>query len=385
LVEVAKIAGGGVIGILLALAILKFGLQRTWFGAADEATPDADAGQAAFAEAQQRARRSFARTPNPRPRPKHPAPAAEVKVQLQAEIDAAFAEQISRELPDDQQRNLARRMVQLADEARDRPDERFMLLVKAAELAIDAGDLHQVSFVIGVLDGEYQIDANQLTETWLLRFAESADEAHEIEALAANARPVIDRALAEDRYDNALTLAEATLTACQRPAGEKQRRFVQQGRDRIARIRDGWPEYQAARTTLIAAPEDPQANFIAGRWLCLEKDAWNGGLLYLAKGGEHPLAEAARLDRAVASGPVQPERSLEIADCWFDLAMADEAHRGCLGRAYFWYQSAQGALSGEQATHADQRLDAIFQEAAARGLVDPEDLSGAFRQGATRD
>jgi hypothetical protein len=365
LLEAAKIAGGGILGIALALVILKVGLKSGWFGAGQD-----DPANLGSSMPQSNRIERFPSLQNPpKPRRKHPAPSAEALADVKAEIDAAFADQLSAELTPEEKRNLARKIIRLAGDAGDRPEERFALLVKAAELSIEAGDLPFMESTAATLGAEYAIDQHELTENWLREFAELADEAPEIEALVAHAKLAISRAVAEDRYDDALALADATLAACQRPAGEKVREFVREGRDRIARLRDGWPLYQDARHTLQTAPDDPEANFIAGRWLCLEKDAWNGGLVFLAKGGDHPLAEAAREDRGVSSGPASPEVSLKIADRWFELAMAEEANRGCLGRAFHWYRSAQGALDGEQATHVEQRLDLIFQEAAIRGLM----------------
>jgi hypothetical protein len=355
------------LGIGLALIILKLGFSAGWFGRAesDEDIADLSSTQRGWSD-----RSSFTTlSPPPAPRRKHAAPSAKVVQKLRAEIDATFSGQLSGELPDEQKRDLARQIVKLADDARDLPDDRFCLLLKAGELAAESGDLVGMDSVVATLDGEYEIETSQLIERWLHRFAEVADEPQEIEILVAHARLAIDRAVAEDRYDDALALADASVAACRRPAGEKQRHYVEQGRERIARLRNGWPEYQEARRKLQTAPDDPEANFTVGRWLCLERDAWSSGLLYLAKGGEHPLAEAARLDRAVASASVQPEKSLEIADRWYDLAMADEADRGCLGRAFHWYRSAQGMLAGEDATHVEQRLAAIFQEAALRGMI----------------
>ena len=46
-------------------------------------------------------------------------------------------------------------------------------------------------------------------------------------------------------------------------------------RDRCRRLQHNAREVAAAKEKLAANPDDPEANLIVGRFLCLEKDNWS--------------------------------------------------------------------------------------------------------------
>ncbi|MBW3596477.1 MAG: hypothetical protein KY475_04285 [Planctomycetes bacterium] len=363
-VEAAKIIGGGVLGIVIALAILKYGMKVSWLNESidDNGPPVAIQDRSRSSESSQ--------TASSRPRRKHDAPSPEKQAEIRADIDAIFAKQLSGQLSDEQKSEVALRLAQLADEAEDSPEERFVLLRKAAELAVEAGDLDRMTALVQEMAGEFDFDPLAARAAFLKQFAGEADEAEELDSLVLHAKLTIDDARAMDRYELAVALAEATRVACRRPEGAKHREYVEEGCERLAITARRWKEYQDARKTLETTPEDPAANLTAGRWLCLEKGQWKQGLASLAQAGNHPLAEAARRDRAVAALPVEsPAQMVEVADQWFDAALADEEDHGFLGRAHFWYTRAQPLLSGEQATHVENRLDNIFAYPAARHVL----------------
>lgn len=367
--EAVKIVGGGVLGIAIALAILKYGLQVAWLNE-PRPTPAVTAERKAPAEV---SRESTAGKPpaqqsvSPvlRPRARQPLPSAEAQAAIRRDIDDIFAEQLRRELSAEAKQSLALQVAKLADEARDRPEERFVLLRKAAELAVEGGDLSRMAALVDEMAGEFTFDPLAAKAAFLRQFASRADEANEVESLVLAAKLAIDEARSADRYDIALPLAEATLAACRRPAGQKHLAYVQQGCEVLATTQQRWNDYQDAKAILAHAPGDPAANLTAGRWFCLEKGEWSRGLVHLAQGGAHPLADAARRDQAVAALSLDnAHQARETADRWYDVALADEGDRGFLARAHFWYTRAQSGLSGEAAAHVEARLDDILRYAA---------------------
>lgn len=370
--ELVKIVGGGVVGIALALAFLKYGWKHAWFDR--DAPPPVTEEVSSLPSPANLSTDALDPAPlpsAPRRREKQPLPSPEAQVRIRREIDALFAEQLSRALSAEPQQKLATQIYELADQTRSQPDDRFVLLSTAAELAVEAGDLPLMTSLTNVLGAEYAYDAAEAQESFLRQYAARADDPAEIRLLVQHVKAAIAEALAEDRYDAALALADATLAACERPAGAEVRPLVQFGRDRLALMLSRWPAYQAARQTLKTAPDDAAANLVAGRWLCLEKGQWKRGLAHLARAGDHPLADAARHDRAASMLPTpDAAQALKLADRWYDLGMQDEADRGFLAVAYYWYSHSHAALTGEDAPRVQHRQDAIAQDLEARRLLE---------------
>jgi hypothetical protein len=71
-------------------------------------------------------------------------------------------------------------------------------------------------------------------------------------------------------------------------------------------------------------PADPAANFEIGRFQCFVKGDWDVGLSFLAKGSDAGLGALAAKDLAA---PTDPERQLEVADGWWDLAEKEMGDR----------------------------------------------------------
>jgi len=372
-VEVLKIVGGGVLGITLALGFLKFVGKHPWFEGAQPsaAAPSARNTSPLTSTYTADGSDSAASLSSLRWRGRQPVPSSETQAKIQSEIKAIFDNRLSGDISAELKRKLATQLYDLADQTRHQLDERFVLLSTAAELATEAGDLSLMTSLTNILGAEYEYDAQEAQIALLIRFATQADTVAEIRRLVPYVKEAIADALAEDRYDAALALADATLVACQRPAGADLLPLAQFGRDRIAQMRDRWPAYQDARQVLESFPNDAAANLIAGRWLCLEKGQWKQGLAHLARAGDHPLADAARRDQAASLLPAADAvLARQLADRWYDLALRDDSDRGFLALAYDWYTHAQGAFSTEEEASIQTRMNAIAQDLEARRLLE---------------
>jgi len=69
-----------------------------------------------------------------------------------------------------------------------------------------------------------------------------------------------------------------------------------------------------ANTTLAKKPDDPEANFTAGKYLCLVKGDWDKGLPLLAKGSDAKLKELAQKELA---GPKDAAEQAAVGDGWW--------------------------------------------------------------------
>ena len=99
----------------------------------------------------------------------------------------------------------------------------------------------------------------------------------------------------------------------------------------------------AAEATRVASrilevdAEDPTANLVYGKHLCLSDENWQRGLSLLANGSDAGLRGAAIQDLADPS--TTPDR-VRTGDSWYQLASSDTSLVGLLPRAQYWYELA---------------------------------------------
>jgi formylglycine-generating enzyme required for sulfatase activity len=106
---------------------------------------------------------------------RHAPPSAKAQKSLSGELDALIARQVLDELTSEQKQRLAEQVMVLADAPGADADRRFLLLVKAARLAIDAEDDAMVSSIAAALDEEYDLGVSEVDEAWLRQFASSTE------------------------------------------------------------------------------------------------------------------------------------------------------------------------------------------------------------------
>jgi hypothetical protein len=122
----------------------------------------------------------------------------------------------------------------------------------------------------------------------------------------------------------------------------------------VAECQKAFKDVQRILTSAKDA-DDPEGNLRVGRYYCLIRGEWEKGLPLLAKGSHARLRELAEAEMA---HPTIPADQLELADGWWELGTAEEAHQTALcRRGAFWYQRALPELpTGLWRAKADMRL-----------------------------
>ena len=92
------------------------------------------------------------------------------------------------------------------------PAERYMLLIKGAEIAAAAGDLNLSLSGIDTLDADYDIDALELKQKLLEKFI-AAGKPDQVAIAIPTAEQLVDQAVAADRFDIAVVLATSASKA----------------------------------------------------------------------------------------------------------------------------------------------------------------------------
>jgi hypothetical protein len=296
--------------------------------------------------------------PSPKPgegRKKRPVPSAEIQREVGGNIEKVykFAETATPEA----KIQLAKRLVEQSKKTAD-PNEQFMLLRKAADLACDGGDAALTLEMLEPMTVAFAIDPLNAKAAMLEQFAKGPRNPERLKALADGSAGVIDDAVADDRFELALSLAKTVMDACAKntsPSGKELRKEAADRRKRGQQLQTRFQEVEKASETLKADSENAAANLAVGSWNCLVKDDWQTGLPHLAKGSDAVLKGMA--ERELSSPPASPEDQVKLADAWWD-AGADrrgDERAPMLRRAGHWYEQAFVKLQGVNKTKAEQR------------------------------
>ncbi|MCL4190885.1 MAG: hypothetical protein KJZ87_04000 [Thermoguttaceae bacterium] len=249
-------------------------------------------------------------------------------------------------------------LVRLADQARDRPDERFVLWREAIKLAVAAGNAQRAIEATDRIAADFQIDAVMARLSVLKDLTGTARDESQIAALVTAADTVIDDALDSGQYAAALEAATAAYRASQRPAGQGLRKQVHERQKAVEKIHSHWQNVQKSLELLAADPADPAANLEAGKWHAFTLNDWERGLPCLSKGSDAALAAAAQQE--LDARPADGEAEAVLGDLWWDLARQYQGddREAILAHAGTWYEKAAASLpSGLLQTKVNKRLD----------------------------
>jgi hypothetical protein len=286
-----------------------------------------------------------------------PIPNAAAQAHAAKLIDDIFARDIARATSAQEKSTIAAKMLQLAGTLDDDPAGRYLLQMRTSDVAISAGDIQIAIDAISSCSKEYRIDALQLKAAAVTGVAKklTPDQPHRPVADMADA--VIADAIAHERYDLAIATASAAAQAAQ---SLHDTIWTAQADHELAQAQAAQSEstrIQPALATLTAHPDDPQANEVVGRYRCLEKNDWAGGLPMLAKGATSPTRALARKELAV---PVDPEQIMDLANGWWDYgqSLQNSLERAAvLKHSGTLYRRIADGLSGLRKLQAKKRLE----------------------------
>jgi hypothetical protein len=320
---------------------------------------------------------SPAEPPVPRP---SPIPGEEVQRTIHEQLSAIHRLDVARTA--DEKNAAARRFLEAADAAATSPAERYVLLRLAAQLATETGDVDLALEAAGRFGRRFEVDPVRAQVEALKAYAAKATGVQRLESLVGGSAGVIHRAVAEQRFAEAIELAALVQTACRRPEGRDWRK---EAADRLA-----WAERMAAQNKEIARAksvletnaDDPEANTLLGTWYCLVEAEWQPGLKHLARGRDEAIRNLAQADLAALAGegaavphsptttdpgdvaPEPDDNPIARGDAWWDAAQAlqDDARLLALSRAGDWYRRAKPeTLGGLSRLKVEKRLGEIAE------------------------
>ncbi len=244
------------------------------------------------------------------------------------------------------QRKLAGTMLHQADDPANDAAMRYVLLLRAAETAAEAGDQKTALAAVKKLGSLYQAKTGMIELRVLGLAAKEANTPAECTLAAQSYLDLCSRSIDNEEFDIAKQAGREAFDIASKANNAK----LMEGAKALAvRGREAENAYAAvskARRTLKDNPDDPQSNEAVGRYLCFMKNEWDNGLTYLSKSDDEALAAAAKTE---LNEPAETESQVVLGDAWFALAEKEKdelAKSALMSRAKRQYYKALPKLGG---------------------------------------
>lgn len=267
---------------------------------------------------------------------------------------------------------LAKKMLGQAAETKGDPASHFVLLRVAKDVAVLAGDVETALGAVNRIAAIYDVDAMEMKEETFHAVASAARISSQFKAIAQQALPLIEEAVALDEYEKADRFGESGSSLARRAREYVLLKQIVERRKEVGELAQAYAEARKAQELLEENPTEPDANLTVGRYLCLVKGEWAKGVPMLALGGDAQLKAVARKE---LMGAASADEKVALGDQWWELAQVQQGdvRKSMMLRAGSWYQAAQEGISGLIKIKIDRRLEEI----ATIGAVE---LPSDFRQ-----
>ena len=262
-------------------------------------------------------------------------------------IREAFGSEIEKAKTRAAKKELAAKMLGVANDADEKAGNRWLLYAQARELAVSAADL---SFVAQALEDQDKAFAFNKLEV----VAEVAEKlAKHTPSLG---KPLIDliypaaeEAIELDDFKSAVRLLSVAIAVAKSSKKDVLTERKIESRLRIAK----------ELTKLIESAKNDED--LMGRLRCFYQGAWERGLPLVVKSKDEELSGAAKKDLA---NPKEAKDQCEVGDAWFDLAQRAKGDErlGMLRRASWWYHMGVNGVTGLAKVKIETRLKKLAEE-----------------------
>ena len=232
------------------------------------------------------------------------------------------------------------------------PAERWVLLEQARDLAVLAGNLPLVIQIEERVASNFAVDMYSELAEALEKLRRESLTIPQRKELATSVWALAERAIQADSHEAARRL----LALAQSTARGTDASLVKQLVNRAANLEHAKERYEEARRAAAnASAADPAAKLAVGKYLCLVRSDWAGGLPYLVGGSDSALADLARAEIAL---PRSTDEQVALGDRWYAAAESGSAEdrSGLLLRAQAWYEAALPQASGLSQARITKRL-----------------------------
>lgn len=273
---------------------------------------------------------------------------------------------------------LAAKLFSQAQETKNDPASKFVLLRESRDLAAKGSDPFGVVRAADMLSLHFTMDFGDALVPAAAALVASTQNGPASKQIAEVLLAMTDEVRFAGDWEASQTILKAAAAAAAKaPSASLQARLRSKTKD-VAAGRAEAVRFKEVTAILKNKPDDPSANAAAGRFLAFYQQEWAEGIPLLARGSDAKLRSAAERDLKAGDSD---EARLAAADAWFDLAATADADvkPAMQIRAYHWYAAAFPNLSGIAKVRIEKRLDMLVSTVEAR--ADRTALWQAVRRG----
>lgn len=248
---------------------------------------------------------------------------------------------------------LASKLLEKAQETTDEASQ-YVLLDFAKTFSVEAGNAALAMRAIDQIGDRFQCDVLVLKVECIADCAKAARTSEQTTTLLTTIEPIIQASLAEADFDTAKNLSRVAVELARKIRDSATlKRLAATNREIEDLERQYYRDVKPAMEVLKRTPDDPTANLVAGKYLCLRGN-WEKGLPMLALGSDSELKSLARADlKSLTDGSEQKR----LADEWWNFASKHEEFRASARqRASEWYRKALPVLTGLEKEVATKRI-----------------------------
>jgi len=302
-----------------------------------------------------------------------PLPDADEAEKAAALLKQVFHEEIEWTMKGDAKRSkhhLATTLMNNAQKVEGDAAAYYVLLQTARDNAAAAGDYKLALKAADALIVRYQVNDYVLCRRTVLEASRSLLPYFEqqSEELRKDVAKVLKQALQNDDFAAADELAGVLLECTRRKGDRWELLRVQAAQKEVGDIKKAYQAVSSARQVLAASPDDPDANYTLGVYLCLVKHRWDEGRPMLAKGSNLRLKVLANEELRT---DLDTRSMTQLADEYWALADTESSlfKRGLHMRAVYWYQLALPRLANSLTKVQTERRIAEANKSYGEALV----------------
>jgi len=270
-------------------------------------------------------------------------------------IKDVFKDDLKKTKPEDR-KALAKKMLEQANDPANDAGLVYALLLEAGSQAAQAGDVEKVVTAAEEIGKRYDGDTFSVRLDLLGKIGKQAKTSETAQAISEAYLKLADNAVATEKFDVA---TKAATEAGPLAAKTKDVGLAARAKNKAGEIQNMAKETKAAaeaRKKLDAAPDDPEANLVVGRYTCFIKGDWDAGLKMLAKGSDEKLKAIGLKDTESTD---KPDAMVAMGDSWWnfgDKEKSSTVKTSIQRRARFWYEKALPDIGGLVKAKIEKRM-----------------------------
>jgi hypothetical protein len=310
---------------------------------------------------------------------KSPPPDLIAVSQATRNVRKIFEADIAKARAPQQQAELAKKLLQAADDEKTNTTNRYALLLFARDTAISAGDVDTSVAASSAIIESFSVDPLKLKLELAQDLEKSVTAPYAKSDLVLFYNTAIIDAIGAEQFESARRIAAAGQTFARKTDDPALPRLLSATSQRLGEAQTAFNGSKKAQATLAQNPNDPAANLIVGKYYCFFKSAWQYGLPHLAKSSDATLKSLATRE---LSSPEKAMDTVNLADDWwaFSESSSGSTRQVIQSHAAALYRKGLPELTGLTKTRVEKRLASAQSENTIEGELLPT-MSGKFTAG----